>query len=369
MSSAYSSVSSEDAVNHSALLRSKRLNKQVNNWFLGIVMDILLGAGPWVLGVAVAAVGLTVIYMEVQGAKDTFALFNAPTAITAISTFASFLLVGKQSTNLANNNAIIGQFGNLSGSLVNICLFLKSQITSGKSIEFLMLPDGAGGFYQTTRLALVCSSVCYAVKFAGRGVAIIPEGLPIGQDPRLLQSYIKYTSPANGAPGMTPFMALILMTGELVDEFQSGEKPSEYAVLFTQINAVTGAEGAIGGISGYSGPYIMKYLLYILYSLYLLLLLVTDLVPNNEWNSIWISAVLAFTTISFYQISERYANPMKLRSKRMGQAPLVSNTCMATEIAITSIFGRASSTLLGGSEISTGAAFGGNGLKFTLGTR
>jgi len=33
-------------------------------------------------------------------------------------------------------------------------------------------PDGAGGFYQTTRLALVCSSVCYAVKFAGRGLLI-----------------------------------------------------------------------------------------------------------------------------------------------------------------------------------------------------
>ena len=36
-------------------------------------------------------------------AQDTFALFNAPVAITAISTFASFLLVGKQGANLANN--------------------------------------------------------------------------------------------------------------------------------------------------------------------------------------------------------------------------------------------------------------------------
>lgn len=364
----YSSVSSDERLARSASMRNKRLNKTPNNWVLGIFMDVLLGAGPWVLGVSIVAAGLTSIYLEVSNAKDTFRLFNAPTAIGAISTFASFLLVGKQASNLANNNAIIGQFGNLSGSLVNICLFIKSQISSGKTIEFLTVPDGKGGFYQTTRIALVCSSVCYAVKYVGRGVAIIPEGLPIGQDPALLASYIRYTSASNGAPGMSPFMALILMIGELVDQFQAGEKPSEYAVLFTQISAATGAEGAIGGISGYSGPYIMKYLLYMLYTLYLLLLLVTDLVPNNEWNSVWISAVLAFCTIAFYQISERYANPMKLRSKRMGQAPLVSRTCVGAEIAMTSIFGKASSSLVGQGEMAaTSAAFGGNGLKFTLG--
>lgn len=351
-------------------MRSKRLNKTPNNWMLGILLDLLLGAGPWVLGVSIVAAGLTSFYMEVSAAKDTFQLFNAPTAIGAISTFASFLLVGKQATNLANNNAIIGQFGNLSGSLVNICLFIKSQISSGKTIEFLTVSDGKGGFYQTTRIGLACSSVCYAVKYVGRGVAIIPEGLPIGQDASLLASYIRYTSASNGAPGMPPFMALVLMIGELVDQFQAGEKPSEYAVLFTQVNGATAAEGAIGGISGYTGPYVMKYLLYILYTLYLALLLVTDLVPNNEWNSVWISAVLAFCTIAFYQISERYANPMKLRSKRMGQAPLVSQTCVGTEIAITSIFGKASSLLAQGEVAATSAAFGGNGgngLKFTLG--
>lgn len=369
MSASYATILSEDVASRTAVMRAKRLNKVSNNWVLGVFMDIVFGAGPWVMGVAVAAAGLTVIYKEVNGAHDTFSLFNAPTAINAISTFASFLLVGKQAANLSNNNAIIGQFGNLSGSLVNICLFVKSQISSGKSVEFLTLSDGVGGFYQTTRIGLVCSSVCYAVKLTGRGAKLVPEGLPIGQDQRLLASYLKYTSPANGSPGMTPFMALVLMIGELVDEFSAGEKPSEYAVLFAQINAVTGAEGTIGGIAGYSGPYLMKYLLYLLYSLYLLLLLVTDLVPNNTWNSIWISAVLAFCTVAFYQISERYANPMALRSKRMGQAPLVSATCIGAELAITAIFGRASSPLIAGGELATGGAFGGNALKFTLGGR
>ena len=302
----YSAVSSVDAANYAAAARLKRLNKPGNNWVAGMALDLLLGSGPWVFGVAIAAVGLTTIYREVTDAKATFTLFNAPVAITAISTFASFLLVGKQGANLANNAKIIGEFGNLSGSLVNICLFLKSQISSGKSIDFVTLSDGNGGFFQTTRVGLVCSSVMYVVKYTGRGATIKPEGLPLGQDQRLLSSYVRYLSPSNGSPGMSPFMACILIIGELVDEFQTGEKASEYAVLFGQINAVTGAEGSIGGTAGYGQPYLMKYLLYILYSLYLLLLLVTDLVPNNEWNSIWISAVLAFCTISFYQISERY---------------------------------------------------------------
>ena len=343
----YAPLTSADAAGYAAAARVKRLNKTQNNWILGMFFDLLFGAGPWVFGVAIVASGLAAIYTEVDGAKDTFQLFNAPVAITAISTFASFLLVGKQSTNLGNNAKIIGEFGNLSGSLVNVCLFLKSQISSGKSVEFLTLSDGTGGFFQTTRIGLVCASVMYVVKYSGRGTKIEPSGLPLGQDPRLLQSFTKYTTPSNGSPGMSPFLACILMVGELVDEFQTGEKASEYAVLFNQINAVTAAEGAIGGTAGYGGPYLMKYLLYILYSLYLLLLLVTDLVPNNEYNSIWISAILAFCTVAFYQISERYGNPMALRSKRMGQKPFVSNACVDTEIAITTIFARAKSPLVG----------------------
>ena len=251
----YAPVTGVDAASYTSAMRVQRLNKEKNNWLLGMIMDLIFGAGPWVLGVVIASAGITAIYVEVAGAKDTFALFNAPTAINAISTFAAFLLVGKQGTNLSNNNAIIGQFGKLSGSLVNICLFMKSQMATGKVVDFLTLPDGQGGFFQTTRVGLVCASIMYVVKYTGRGTAIKPEGLPLGQDARLLASYNKYIAPANGSPGMSPFMACILMIGEIVDEFQAGEKPSEYAVLFTQLNAVTAAEGTIGGTTGYSGPY------------------------------------------------------------------------------------------------------------------
>lgn len=365
----YGILPAEDAARSAAQMRVKRLNKPTNNWVLGVLFDLLFGAGPWVIGFVAICSGLVAIYENVEGAGNTFSLFNAPVAIGAISSFAGFLLVTKQGANLANNAAIIGQFGNLTGSLINICIFLKSQISSGKSVEFITLSDGNGGFFQTTRIALVCSSIPYVVKYVGRGAAIDAAGLPLGQDARLIKSYSTLVAPASGAPGMSPFAACILLVGELVDEFQTtaGDRASEYAVLFAQLNAVTAAEGAIGGTTGYAQPYLMKWLLYILYSLYLLLLAVTDLVPNNRWNALWIGAILTFTTIAFYQISERYGNPMRLRSKRAGQVPIVPYACVDCEIAITSIFARPTSILLGSQEaaVPTGGSFG-TGMSFKL---
>lgn len=57
--------------------------------------------------------------------------------------------------------------------------------------------------------------------------------MQIGQDPTLLNSYNSLTSPSNGSPGMGNFPALVLMVGELADEFQTkaGDRASEYTVL------------------------------------------------------------------------------------------------------------------------------------------
>ena len=131
------------------------------------------------------------------------------------------------------------------------------------------------------------------------------------------------------------------MIGEQIDQIQRSEKKdSEYAVLFAQLNAVTAAEGAIGAAAGYNPPYILDGLLFVAFILYLGLALVSDLVPNNGANAIWISAVVALCTIAFFQISDRYWNPMALRSKMSGQDPLISDMCMSTEVAITAIFSK-----------------------------
>jgi hypothetical protein len=99
--------------------------------------------------------------------------------------------LGKQGTNLGNNAAIIGEFGNISGSILNLAIFMKSQLSSGsQGIEFLTLADGSGGFYTTTRIGLVLSSLCYVVKYNGRGVAVDPFGLPV--------SWLAYTTSVTG---------------------------------------------------------------------------------------------------------------------------------------------------------------------------
>ncbi len=325
-------------------MRRKRLNKAPNDWCVAIVLDVLFGAGPWIVGTCAVAVGLWAIHENVDDAPATYKKFDSPLAIGAISTFSAFLLVSKIQANLACNRTIISEFGNLCGSLINLSLWVKSQMVAGKrAVESLSLPDGSGSCYNTNKIGMTLASVPYAVKYVGRGVDIRPEGLPLGQDTHLVNKYKEYTSKGQlGASGsMTPFVALVLMIGEQIDEIQRGEKKdTEYAVLFAQLNAVTAAEGAIGATSGYNPPYIMDGLLFIVFILYLGLALVSDLIPNNGANAIWIAAIVALCTIVFFQISDRYWNPMALRSKRSGQEPMVSQMCVSTELAILAVFSR-----------------------------
>ena len=327
-----------------AEMRRKRLNKEPNDWGMAIVLDLLLGAGPWLAGTCAVAVGLWAVHEHVDGAPAVFLQFSAPAAIAAISTFSAFLLVSKIQANLACNSTIIKEFNNLTGSVVNLALWVKSQMVAGKRFaQPIELPDGSGGTFVTNQIGLTLASVPYIVKYVGRGVDIIPEGLPIGQDAHLVKTYKRYTAKnTQGSTGsMTPFMASILMIGEQIDQVQRGEKKdAEYAVLFTQLNAITAAEGAIGATAGYNPPYIMDALIFVVFIPFLSLTLASDLIPNNGANAIWIGAVVAFCTIGFYQISDRYWNPMTLRSSRTGQDPLVSKMCVATELAITAIFSK-----------------------------
>ena len=51
----YAPVTGVDAASYTSAMRVRRLNKEKNNWLLGILMDLIFGAGPWVLGVVIAA--------------------------------------------------------------------------------------------------------------------------------------------------------------------------------------------------------------------------------------------------------------------------------------------------------------------------
>ncbi len=333
----------EDRVAKLAENRRKRLNKEPNHWGEAIALDLLLGAGPWLVGTCAVAVALWAIHENVDGAPAIFLKFNAPAAIAAISTFSAFLLVSKIQANLACNSTIIKEFNNLTGSIINLALWVKSQMVSGKRFAHPMeRPDGSGGVYVTNKIGLTLASVPYIVKYVGRGVEIRPDGLPLGQDRELVETYKRYTQKVKASSAsMTPFAAAVLMLSEQIDAIQRTEaKDTEYAVLFAQLNAVTAAEGTIGATTGYNPPYILDALLFIVFILFLVLTLVSDLIPNNGAHAIWIAAVVAFCTVVFFQISDRYWNPMALRSKRSGQEPLISKMCVSTELAITAIFER-----------------------------
>lgn len=80
MSAMYSALPPDVAQRNAAELRVRRLNKPKNLWWMGMLMDLIFGSGPWVVGSAVVAAALTAIFNEVDGAAATFALFNAPVA-------------------------------------------------------------------------------------------------------------------------------------------------------------------------------------------------------------------------------------------------------------------------------------------------
>ena len=243
-----------DFAGRAAAFRKRRLSNKRNNWLLGMTLDLVFAVAPWVLTASCMAVALVTLYESSEGTKDTFSVFNAPVAVAAVSTFSAFLLVSKQSTNFANNKTIIGEFGNLSGSAVNIALFLKSQISSGKTVEFITVPDGMGGYFQTTRIGLVPERVLL------RQVLRLqcpdqPEGLPIGRtsacSSRRRADAAGKRRPWDGAlPGADPH------DRRARRRVQPGGEAGEYAVLFAQVNAVTAAEGAISGTVAFAGSYL-----------------------------------------------------------------------------------------------------------------
>lgn len=336
----------ENSERRLAKARVKRLTKDSNNAALAIFYDVLFAAVPWLIAVAGTAAVLLAVYESDEEAQRIFPQLNAPVALGTISTFAAFLLVSKIQANLACNAKVLAEFGNLTGAVVNLALFVKSQrSTSGLGVQRLTLradPDDGSAIYQTNRLALVLASVPYVVKYNGRKTKVNPELLPLGQVKDLVQRFEQFTTnTARTNVPMSDFTALVLIISDLIDEIQREEvKDTEYVVLFDQLNALTAAEGTISATAGYEPPYIIDAMLYVVFALFILLLLIGDLIPTHRGNAVWLSALVTFCTAAFFQISDRYWNPMALRSKRSGQAPIVSKMCVATEITVVEIFSK-----------------------------
>lgn len=344
--------------------RAKRLRKieptGLAAWAIDLAYSIALPGG---IGVGIAALAMAALQID---AVDDWVKNNpiSPQVITSLSTLVAFIVSLRLGQNLNENAASINAFNDVCGSATNIAIWSRSLVSKDE-FQYLTLPDGKGGFYQTTRLGLILASVPFVVKYTYRGRIDIPfETLPIGGDAALLARANDLTTSRDGFTTVSPFTALLMMIGEYVHLLEDrGEiKPGELGALFKQIDALTAAEGKISGSVSFSYPRILRVLLYGVFFAWLALLSLTEIAPSSEWNSLWLVALLSLSSVGLYSMSNRYAvmaaccpfrplqfayahtfvcpwqNPFQIRSKNSTQTPLISIACKQAETAIDGIF-------------------------------
>ena len=327
--------------------RAGRLRVKPANVCWGYTLDLFTGVlFPAAIGAGMAAIA-QVILINVDGSAEWIQQnIYSDQVLSSLGTMIVFLVTLRLGSNLTRNGAIIGHFGNLCGACVNLAIWSRSLVTSGK-LEVVSFPSqmGADGrivYYRTTEIGLVLASIPYAVKYTYRDVKVKLEQLPIGASPVMLQRALQLTTTKDNYVGVSPFLALVMVLGEKFDDLEADGKikPPELGIVFGQLNALTGEEGSIGGIQGYAPPGVLNFLLYAIFILYYLLLILGDLGANNGWQSLWIVGVLIVTNFGIWQISEKYANPFNVSVKTSTQEPLISDGARGTEVAIDGVFGR-----------------------------
>ena len=75
----------------------------------------------------------------------------------------------------------------------------------------------------------------------------------------------------------------------------------------------------LDGIIRYQQPTAIRYLSNFVMVLYLFLLVITDLLPTNSWNSIWLIAIISFCISCVFALSKSQSNPLKKTSRKSVQ--------------------------------------------------
>jgi hypothetical protein len=334
----------DDHNKRSACYRKLRLRPKPTNVCWAYAMDLAYGVLlPGVLGVILAATCVAIV-KNVDGAADFVQNHAyAEQVVSSLGTMLAFLVSLRLGANLARNSGVVGQFGTLCGACVNLAIWSRSLVTSGK-LDIKHYADIDGGWYRTTEIGLILASIPYIVKYRYRygpgGVKL--EQLPIGADKELLARARVLTNPSDPKNAVAPFLAMVVLLGQIFDDLEHSRQITgpELGLVFNQLNALTGAEGAIGGIDGYGQPGVITVLMYLLFFLYFTLLTLGDIAINNSWQGLWIVAVLVVANFGLFQVSRRYANPFDVRRARSTQKPLITDATRGTEQAIDAIFAR-----------------------------
>ena len=322
--------------------RRARLAYRENKIVLATLKDLFLNAGRWGVFAAVMAGVFQALAGAYPDVLDVYRVFESTVVISTLSSFVSFLIVSKHRENMKSNRAVVQAFETASNACILICTYAKGQSRRGKSMflrsyltgertqrpapgKFPELAVDPSSTYKTSPIVLVCASALQILKYSGRGSKIWPEGLSLSQDLTLLASYKKLTKRSNGVGAADAFQSCILLLAELLSDFaHQNLKSGQYGSLFKQLDLLCNAEAIITSTNTYSFPLILEVLMYTLFTIYIALVCVTSLVPDNGWNAIWLSALLAFSTIGYVYVSSQYRNPTKLSSRESGQKATVS---------------------------------------------
>ena len=307
-------------------LRTALLHENVDWW--GPAADFLVGAGPWLLAVGLAAAGLTAVIEYTDGTdqwlKDNLA---NQAAITALSSMLSFLVVSRIASNLGQNASVVGMFGGLCGSTTGLALNLRGLAKKVRDENAC-----------TSKLGLVIASFPHATYYKA---AAYPEDkqvffdddhapLPICDDPR--GAYADFMKLKN-ATGLPVFETLMLQATQYVQQIEGADnlKTPKVGTIMKGLNDIAGIEGNLNGTLGFKPARIIDIVLYLLFVFYYLLLLIAELVPQSSWSSIWVSMIVVLSTAGLYGISARLKNPFLDRGGGQNQRAGVRAAVLATE--------------------------------------
>ena len=296
----------------------------------GPFLDFLIGAGPWLLAVGVAAASLTAIVENTEGTEDWLKenLVN-DSALAALGSMLSFLVVTRIGANLSQNAGVVGTFGSLCGATVGLSLNVRGLATNVASLESCR-----------SRLALAIASLPHAVFYKASGAALEAQVheehfasghvLPICDDRDGAFVDFKRLRDSTSLP---IFETLVLQIADYIYQLErSGNiSPPKVGVLMQQLNSVAGLEGNLSGTLAFTPPRVIDGALYVLFVLYYLMLLVSDLVPNLGYSAIWVAMVVTLSTAGLYGISARLKNPFKERGGGQNQRRGVRASVLATE--------------------------------------
>lgn len=214
----YVPVSSSDFVKRVASSRRKRLLNYRPIRTLAYFTDITIALGiPVVFGVGFSAV-ITTVLQNVDGVND-WIIQNvySEQVLNALGVMLAFVVTSSMNANIYKNNTAIAHFGNMAGVCLNIAIWSRSMLTNGQNLKTTTLPDGFEGYYVTTEIGLILSSIPFIVKYTYRGSTIRYEDLPLGSVPSLLNRVLEMTNPGGGRTGVSGFTACVMLIGEQID--------------------------------------------------------------------------------------------------------------------------------------------------------